>query len=57
MNVAKKISTILRRIWIRFQGASMGAYLLYVPIDATAENGFKAKQDGGNFFPRSLCPA
>jgi hypothetical protein len=28
---------ILRRIWIRFQGASMGAYSLYVPMDATEE--------------------
>jgi hypothetical protein len=37
---------ILRRIWIRFQGASMGAYSLYVPMDATGENGFKDKQDG-----------
>jgi hypothetical protein len=36
---------ILRRIWIRFQGASMGAYSLSVPIDATGENGFKDKQD------------
>jgi translation initiation factor 1 len=37
---------ILRRIWIRFQGASIGAYLLYMAIDATDENGFKDKQDG-----------
>ena len=28
-------STILRRSWIRFQGASTGAYFLSVPIDAT----------------------
>ncbi|MGD8836663.1 MAG: hypothetical protein PVJ19_17100 [Desulfobacteraceae bacterium] len=28
-------TTVLRRIWIPFQGASMGAYALYTPIDAT----------------------
>jgi hypothetical protein len=43
---------ILRRIWIRSLGASMGAYLLYVPIDATDENGFKDKQDGYIFSCR-----
>jgi hypothetical protein len=32
---------ILRRIWIRFQGASMGAYLLYVPMDATRKTDSK----------------
>jgi hypothetical protein len=32
---------------MRFQGASMGAYSLYAPIDATGENGFKDKQDSG----------
>jgi hypothetical protein len=28
----------------------MGEYLLFVPIDATGENGFKDKQDCGNCF-------
>jgi hypothetical protein len=32
---------ILRRIWIRFQGASMGAYALYVLIDATPKTDSK----------------
>jgi hypothetical protein len=44
---------ILRRIWIRFQGASMGAYSLYVPMDATGENGFKDKQDWDIYSCRS----
>jgi hypothetical protein len=39
--VAKTNATILRRIWIRFQGASMGAHSLYVPIDATQKTGSK----------------
>jgi hypothetical protein len=43
---------IWRRTWIRFQGASMGAYLLNVPIDATDENGFKDKQDAYIFSCR-----
>jgi len=43
-NEAKTISTILRRIWIRFQGASMGAYLLYVPIDATQKTDSKTSK-------------
>ena len=34
-------STILHQIWIRFQGASMGAYLLYVLIDATQKTDSK----------------
>jgi hypothetical protein len=32
---------ILRRIWIRFQGASMDAYLSYAPIDATPKTDSK----------------
>jgi hypothetical protein len=31
----KNNSTRRRRIWVRLQGASAGAYLLYVPVDAT----------------------
>jgi hypothetical protein len=38
------------RIWIRFQGASMGAYLLYVPIDATAKTDSKTSRMG-TFIP------
>ena len=37
---------ILRRIWIRFQGASMGAYLLSVPIDATPKTDSKTSKIG-----------
>jgi hypothetical protein len=37
----EKNSTLLRRIWIRFQGASMGAYVLYGRIDATPETDSK----------------
>ena len=48
--VGKISSAIWRRIWIRFQGASTGAYELCVPFDATPKNGFKDKQDGGIYF-------
>jgi outer membrane lipoprotein len=41
---------ILRRIWIRFQSASMGAYLLYVPIDATRKTDSKTSKMG-TFIP------
>jgi hypothetical protein len=37
---------ILRRIWIRFQGALMGAYSLYVPIDATPKTDSKTSKIG-----------
>ena len=37
---------ILHRIWIRFQGASMGACLLYAPIDATRKMDSKTSRMG-----------
>ena len=45
---------ILRRIWIRFQGASMGAYLLYVPIGATPKTDSKTSKIGIFVFSMSL---
>ena len=41
----EKINSIIwRRIWSRLQGASMGAYLLYVRIDATPQTASKTSQ-------------
>jgi hypothetical protein len=45
---------ILRRIWIRFQGASMGAYLLSVPIDATPKTDSKTSKMGISVSSSSL---
>jgi hypothetical protein len=44
---------ILRRIWIRFQGASMGA-LLYAPIDATRKTDSKTSKMGAFVSSTSL---
>jgi dodecin len=45
---------ILRRIWIRFQGASMGAYLSYAPIDATWKTDSKTSKMGAFVSSTSL---
>jgi len=45
---------ILRRIWIRFQGASMGAYLLYVRIGATPKTDSKTSKIGAFVSSSSL---
>ncbi len=47
---------ILRRIWIRFQGASMGAYLLYVLIGATPKTDSKTSKIGAFVSSSSLSP-
>jgi hypothetical protein len=47
----KNNSTRRRRIWVRLQGASAGAYLLYAG-GCNAVDGHKDKQDGGIIFFR-----
>jgi hypothetical protein len=41
----------LRRTWIRFQGASMGACFLPVPKDATKQPIFFPERGNGVLFP------
>jgi hypothetical protein len=52
MLVEKNNSTRLRRIWVRLQGTTAGAYLGYVPVDVTP--GAKTSKVGELFFSTSL---
>jgi len=46
----------LRRIFVRFQGAAMGAYQGYVTIAATQKTGKKTSKMDDYFFPSPLGP-
>jgi len=50
----KNNSTRWRRIWVRLQVASAGAYLGYVPADAMPQTGAKTSKAEELFFSASL---
>jgi len=50
----KNNSTRRRWIWVRLQGAFAGAYLGYVPVDATPQTGAKTSKMVELFFPPAL---
>jgi hypothetical protein len=52
----KNNATRLPRIWVRLQGASAGAYLGYVPVDATPWTSAKTSKVKELFFSVSLSP-
>jgi hypothetical protein len=51
---ARNNSAGLRRIWVRLQGTSAGAYGWYVPVDVTPETRVKTSKVVELFLARAL---